>query len=62
MALLLELRDVELPHDAFPLRSASGGIDDCFEACSLIGRLLSQEWEGVYWVATRMYGRGVKSD
>ena len=29
------------------------GIDDCFEACSLMGRLLSQEWEGVYWVATR---------
>ena len=33
--------------------SQVGEIDDCFEACSLMGRLLSQEWEGVYWVATR---------
>jgi hypothetical protein len=37
----------------FLFAQPGGGIDDCFEACSLMGRLLSQEWEGVYWVATR---------
>ena len=36
----------------FLFAQPGGGIDDCFEACSVMERLLSQEWEEVYWVAT----------